>query len=75
MKILTYKEWLNKMSGVDELLEDNQSNRNQYLSYVKQNLISMCIDVYCTNPPNINVYGCRINNALDNFDLHLNYNL
>ena len=39
METLNYKNWLIKMSGVDELLEDNELLRKQYQNYVKENKI------------------------------------
>ena len=39
METLNYENWLIKMSGVDELLEDNKFNKKQYLNYVKENKI------------------------------------
>lgn len=39
METLNYENWLIKMSGVDELLEDNELLRKQYLNYVKENKI------------------------------------
>ena len=38
METLNYENWLIKMSGVDELLEDNEFNKKQYLNYVKENM-------------------------------------
>lgn len=40
MKILNYKDWLIKMSGIEsEILEDNEYNEKQYLEYVKDNKV------------------------------------
>ena len=39
METLNYENWLIKMSGIDELLEDNEFNKKQYLNYVKENKI------------------------------------
>jgi len=40
MKILNYKDWLIKMSGVEsEILEDHEDHKRQYLEYVKENKV------------------------------------
>ena len=38
METLNYEKWLIKMSGVDELLEDNELLRKQYLTHITEEL-------------------------------------
>ncbi len=74
MKILNYKEWLIEMSGVDDLLEDNEFNQRQYLEYFKESIFKICLDVFLMQNSNIHVFGENMQNKLKDLEINFYYN-